>query len=158
MEFKKNVKPFFEYENEVYALQTLQGTGIAPQIIKCDENSYCIIMEKITIPPLDLNAIYDAGDVEILNYAKAEYYVRSILDEKGVSYWGWKNEHQFYDRVSGKLMIVDFGGDCSKKKPRTLKERLDNDFSFINDIHYTKNDRYICYKKELSNKSFYFAL
>lgn len=155
MVYVKKCKTDFEYENEIYALQTLRATGIAPAIIKYDKTSRCITMEKIIIPLLDLNVIYNAGDEEIFKYAKAEYYVRSILDEKGVAYWDWKNEHQFYDITSGKLMIIDFGGDCSKTKPGILKEELDSEFSFINDMNYTKNDKYVRYKEALAQKRFY---
>ena len=142
MGFVKICKDDFEFRNESYALEKLDGTGVAPKLLRKDEHKREIVMEKVTIPQLAPFSVVAKGDAEILAYAVAERDARLILDKMGVAFHDWKADNLFYDIKSHKLIIIDFGGDQSETKPGINADNIKREFEFINDPNYTSNLSY----------------
>ncbi len=141
------------YKTEVEALTLLGDTNIVPQLVDCDEESLRIEMELIELPHLKLEEIYKKGNQAIYDYAKAEYHVRKTLLEKGIFYSDWKNEHLFYDALSGILKIIDFEGVniVGPQITASLIEILNNKYSFLGKEDYEKDQTFVTNKKEMSS-------
>ncbi len=138
-----------ELEWEKYALKALENTGVAPQLLKCCKETMCIEMEKITLKTLNIWEIFEVGDYKIIEFAKAEYNLKSTLDKNGVAYYDWKSDHLFYDEKNNFLRLIDYSGDESFKEKNKDKDRIDKEYSFISNPNYMTEQNYIDYKNKI---------
>lgn len=109
----------------------------------------CIEMEKITLKTLNIWEIFEVGDYKIIEFAKAEYNLKSTLDKNGVAYYDWKSDHLFYDEKNNFLRLIDYSGDESFKEKNKDKDRIDKEYSFISNPNYMTEQNYIDYKNKI---------
>lgn len=151
--YSKKYRDSKKYEWEKYALQTLGGT-IAPEIVTFDDDKLEIIMTYIEVPKLELDVIYNEGDESIYKYAQARYKLEKTLDEKGIKYYDWKNEHLFYDRGNNRLFLIDYDAHETKSIPNLKRDKIENQFSFLSVKEYLTHPEFIKFKKKLHNERY----
>lgn len=154
MEYHKKIcksKQEFEYEKK--ALETLQDTGIAPQLYSFDESSLTIIMEKITLKTVDIYKILTDID-SLTKFACAERNLELILSEKKIAYHDWKDVHTFYDTDKNFLRLIDYSGDDPFELPKS-KNEVENFYSSFLDMTEPitiKPDKVELYKDHLISR------
>lgn len=141
-----------EFKWEKYALEALQETGVAPKLLRFDEGEMYIEMEIITLNNVNVHEIIKGGDNKILDFARAEYNLKKILDENGVAYYDWKCTHLFYDEENNFLRLIDYSGDQSNKEKNRDKSEIDLKFAFTLNPNYIKDPSYIEYKEKLPTR------
>lgn len=136
-----------EYNNELYALEKLNNSGLTPKLYEVNPSKLEIKMEKILMPQFDPFKIIEKGDDEVLAYAIAEYNAKKIMDRFGVAFYDWKADNLFYDINIHKLIIIDFAGDESKMIPYFNKKYIEDEYSFIKDPNYVSNPSFQKFKE-----------